>query len=559
MTAIKIFANPNQDVRPLQGRKNLFSNAFYKCLTPLGLLAAILLSIQTTCHAQDTIITPEKYIQNYKDLAIDEMKRTGVPASITLAQGLFESGNGNSFLAKPPYNNHFGIKCKTGWTGRSVKVDDDELQECFRAYDRVEDSYMDHSNFLTCQSRYAFLLQLDPTDYKAWAFGLKQAGYATNPKYPEKLIEKIEKYNLYQYDIGNTKTPPIAGQEPPEHHILLTQKERENSFTFRNIPAYVIQPGDNYGTIADEHNMMRWELRVYNDLGAREGLKPGTILYLKPKHRKGETPFRTVKDGEGMYYISQDEGIKLKMLYKWNRMKKGEEPAPGAVLNLQHKRESKPAVLGPGTIVLRKGVRLIPEPATGPKPDFKAKCPPTDFDSAKTAPPSSVKTMFQSFDKLRSDSSLLFTPSKHKIKNDSSIKMMTTEPVYPTIDGTDVNGKYHIAQKGETIYGIAKNNGLRYDSLIKWNNIMGTISEGVKIYLVKPKNYMEPVKIYQDNSTKSIDNQSTPDTSTQYIVRTGDTLYSISKKFNVTIQQLKDWNGLTDNSISIGQSLKVGK
>ena len=518
----------------------------------------LLLLFKITCNAQDTLITPEKYIQTYKDLAIDEMKRTGVPASITLAQGLFESGNGNSFLAKPPYNNHFGIKCKTGWSGRSVKVDDDELQECFRAYDRVEDSYMDHSNFLTCQSRYAFLLQLDPTDYKAWAFGLKQAGYATNPKYPDKLIEKIEKYNLYQYDIGNTKPAPTA-EEQPEHHLLLTQKERENSFLFRDLPAYVIRPGDTYGTIADEHNMMRWELRVYNDLGAREGLKPGTILFLKPKHRKGETPFRTVKDGEGMYYISQDEGIKLRMLYKWNRMKKGEEPAPGAVLNLQHKRESKPAVLGPGSIVLRKGVRLIQEPATGPKPDFKAKCPPTnDLDSAKATPPSSVKNMFQSVDKLRSDSSFLFTPSKHKPKNDSSIKMMTAEPVYPTIDGTDANGKYHIAQKGETIYGIAKNNGLRYDSLIKWNNIMGTISEGVKIYLVKPKNYMEPVQMRFDDPSKL--SRSIPDeSSTQYTVKPGDTLYSISKKFNVSIQQLKDWNGLTDNSISIGQSLKVGR
>ena len=117
---------------------------------------------------------------------------------------------------------------------------------------------------------------------------------------------------------------------------------------------------------------------------------------------------------------------------------------------------------------------------------------------------------------------------------------MTTKPVYPMIDGTDDNGKYHIAQKGETIYGIAKNNGVRYDSLLKWNNIMGTISEGVKIfYSIRPKNYMEPVKILQDNPDKSIDNQPTSDTSTQYIVKPSDTLYSISKKFNVTIQQLK--------------------
>src|SRR6185437_2817119 len=347
-------------------------------------LLLLLLLFKTTCHAQDTIISPEKYIQTYKDLAISEMKRTGIPASITLAQGLFESRNGNSFLAKPPNNNHFGIKCKSDWTGRSVKVDDDELQECFRAYDRPEDSYMDHSNFLTCQPRYAFLFNLNPTDYKAWAYGLKQAGYATNPKYPEKLIEKIEQYDLYQYDIGNTRKPLLAVHNPPELKTILAPKATENAFTFRDIPAYVIKSGDTYGSIADNHNMMRWEIRKYNDLLPGEELKPGTIVYLKPKHRKGKDEFRTVKDGEGMYYIAQDEGMKLRLLYKWNHMEKGQEPAPGAILNLRHKRTTPLALLPPGTVVPRKGVMLVPAPATGPTPDFKAKCPPPkDSDSVK--------------------------------------------------------------------------------------------------------------------------------------------------------------------------------
>src|ERR1017187_7325918 len=186
------------------------------------ILYFILVAAKPASIAADTTLTAEQYIQTYKDLAIAEMKRTGIPASITLAQGLLESNSGNSYLAKVA-NNHFGIKCKTGWEGRSVKVDDDELQECFRAYDKAEDSYRDHSDFLTTQSRYAELFKLDPTDYKGWANGLKKAGYATNPKYPEKVIENIEKYALYQYDIGNKRVPSkeeptlaITGKYSPE-------------------------------------------------------------------------------------------------------------------------------------------------------------------------------------------------------------------------------------------------------------------------------------------------------------------------------------------------------
>jgi flagellum-specific peptidoglycan hydrolase FlgJ len=169
----------------------------------------LLLASKPVAFGQEKKTTAEEYIQTYKDLAISEMKRTGIPASITLAQGLLESGNGNSKLAKDA-NNHFGIKCKSGWAGKSIKIDDDELQECFRAYDKVEDSYKDHSDFLIGNARYGFLFKLNPTDYKSWAYGLKQAGYATNPKYPDIIIGAIDKYALYQYDSGNTRIPPKA-------------------------------------------------------------------------------------------------------------------------------------------------------------------------------------------------------------------------------------------------------------------------------------------------------------------------------------------------------------
>jgi flagellum-specific peptidoglycan hydrolase FlgJ len=155
--------------------------------------------------------TTEQYIQQYKDVAIAEMKRSRIPASITLAQGILESGNGNSRLATEA-NNHFGIKCKKEWTGRTLYEDDDAPQECFRAYPTAEDSYRDHSDFLMKSSRYAFLFDLTPTDYKGWAEGLKKAGYATNPNYPQLLINFIEKHNLQQYDGGELNIQPAIAR-----------------------------------------------------------------------------------------------------------------------------------------------------------------------------------------------------------------------------------------------------------------------------------------------------------------------------------------------------------
>ena len=152
-------------------------------------------------------LTPERYIELYKDIAIREMKRMGIPAAITLAQGLLETESGNSSLVKKS-NNHFGIKCKSNWTAEGVSHDDDAPGECFRTYKDAADSYRDHSNFLRGSEWYAFLFSLDPSDYKGWAHGLKKAGYATNPKYPNILIRSIEQYNLQQYTLAGVKDVP---------------------------------------------------------------------------------------------------------------------------------------------------------------------------------------------------------------------------------------------------------------------------------------------------------------------------------------------------------------
>jgi flagellum-specific peptidoglycan hydrolase FlgJ len=174
-------------------------------------IIACLLLASSSLHAQKKELVLN-YIATYKDLAIDEMKRTGIPASITLAQGIHESGAGNSELAAAS-NNHFGIKCKSNWTGETVSHDDDKKAECFRKYPSVADSYKDHSDFLKNSPRYAFLFDINPSDYAQWANGLRKAGYATNPKYPEALIKLIEDYGLQEYTdlaVSSVKEPAIT-------------------------------------------------------------------------------------------------------------------------------------------------------------------------------------------------------------------------------------------------------------------------------------------------------------------------------------------------------------
>ena len=177
-------------------------------------------------RAQD-VLTPVQYIEMYKDIAIKEMKRMGVPAAITLAQGILETENGNSDLVKKS-NNHFGIKCKSNWTAASVTHDDDASGECFRSYKTADDSYRDHSNFLRGGDRYAFLFSIDVRDYKAWAYGLKKAGYATNPGYPQILIKHIEQYNLQQYTL-------IAADEVPKFEPGNYQDDKETA-TIEKVP-----------------------------------------------------------------------------------------------------------------------------------------------------------------------------------------------------------------------------------------------------------------------------------------------------------------------------------
>ncbi len=292
-------------------------------------LFLFLLLYQASVAQPDTFkLTKEDYIKMYKDDAIKDMKKTGVPASITLAQGVFESESGNSDLAREA-KNHFGIKCHNDWTGETFHKDDDERNECFRKYNSVLESYDDHSNFLRTRDRYAFLFQLDITDYKGWARGLKKAGYATNPEYSDKIIKIIEDFNLNELDKVSDNLPLFASADNTIKTTGITETKgnesqktvsANNKKTVNDLKYVIAKNGASYYSIASSNKMMLWQILKYNDADKNDAPASGEIVYLEPKHSKAKEQFHIVQEGENMRYISQLYAVKMKKLYKYNHL-----------------------------------------------------------------------------------------------------------------------------------------------------------------------------------------------------------------------------------------------
>jgi len=286
-------------------------------------------------------LTADQYIEMWKVTAIEQMNAHAIPASITLAQGILESGSGNSELAKTA-NNHFGIKCHTTWDGKTFYQDDDAKDECFRSYDHAEHSYEDHSLFLTGRSRYAGLFELNVLDYKGWAKGLKSAGYATNPKYADLLITLIEKYKLADYDLmpnlpmeverekqlasltvtTSTKDVPISvkGTEDQEIDINLNENSHQIKLNKNRTRYVIVAEGDTFYRISKEFNISLWLLYKYNELGHRDVLELGEIIYLDPKKSKAPkgSNIHVCEEEMSLRGVAQAEGIKLKKLLKYN-------------------------------------------------------------------------------------------------------------------------------------------------------------------------------------------------------------------------------------------------
>lgn len=303
-------------------------------------------TLALTASVPETRKSPQLiYIERYAEIAVEEMYRSGVPASITLAQGLLESRYGQSELAVKG-NNHFGIKCHN-WNGAGMYYDDDMKGECFRKYDSPEESYRDHSDFLRFRDRYRFLFDLEPTDYKGWAHGLKKAGYATDSKYPQKLISLIEEFELYKYDLdgGDRRQRPDSpawlerverlddSRKETFHFALSRQMYSKNGVPF----VYSVE-GESYASIAARYNLFHKEILRYNDLKEDVTLYPGTVVYLQKKKKraaKGLDKHIVEEDDCSLADIAQRYAVKLSSLCRMNGFTEDYEPKEGEVIILR--------------------------------------------------------------------------------------------------------------------------------------------------------------------------------------------------------------------------------
>lgn len=314
------------------------------------------------------------YVNTYKALAMAEMQRSGIPASITLAQGLHESEAGTSELVKNS-NNHFGIKCKEDWKGEVVYHDDDSRGECFRSYSTAADSYRDHSDFLKRSSRYAFLFGLDPSNYEGWAYGLRKAGYATNIRYSQILIKLIKDYGLQQY------TLIAMGKMPASEEVVLTMPGSngsggsrvvgqavavgaagvttdsgvvvkvpevsypEGEFSINRTKVVYVAAGVSLLSIAGRYEIPLGRLLDFNDLKEEDVLTRGQLIFLQRKRRTGSIEYHVVREGEDLYSIAQSEGVRLQDILEMNQLTPDARPAAGEKIYLQGSAPTRPRLM----------------------------------------------------------------------------------------------------------------------------------------------------------------------------------------------------------------------
>ena len=400
----------------------------------------LFLSITFYARAQNATVILN-YISTYKDLAIEEMQRTGIPAAIKLAQGIHETTAGTSDLVLKS-NNHFGIKCKDTWTGQSVNHDDDARGECFRKYPSATESYRDHSNFLRGSDRYSFLFNLEPTDYKDWAYGLKKAGYATNPRYPQIIIGLIEDYHLQDYTLialgkmpatenaivktsiedGKKQSPTalvsvIKQEEPVKQPEKIIEKTfyPEGEFKINETRVIYANKGTSFLAIAQQYSVPLARVFEFNDMTQTEVVNKDQLIYLQRKRKTGNNEFHTIQPGETLYDIAQQEAIRLETLLEYNLLKQDMKPAIGEQLNLRTKAASMPR------LALKENYSLY---------------------SGSTG------------------SIAMNTYATENVKPQMTNSIQTTRV-------------YYTVQSKETIYGISKKYNVNIDDIVKWNQLSG--------------------------------------------------------------------------------------
>jgi LysM repeat protein len=440
------------------------------------------------CYAQNTTLQDiTDYIQTYKAAAIEEMQRAKIPASITLAQGLHESGNGKSVLAREA-KNHFGIKCHKEWNGKTYTYDDDAKGECFRVYDDAFTSYRDHSDFLTSRTRYADLFTYPINDYKSWAYGLKAAGYATNPKYAEIIIRTIEENKLYEYDVVIAPDKSInnnVAQAVVTPAVKETAPERQSPTTINQVLVARLNADATVAQVASLYSLEASDIAKFNDVATTDVFPKGTAIFLEHKRKTGEVPSYTVKKGESMKSISDQFGVRLNTLYARNLMKENDQPIEGETIYLQGKRTVAPSTVSYAEFIKQHAPKavILPNPVK-PAPALV-----------------STTTTNGTVDK---------TTEAMVVKQDDKIYIPITSKV-------QVEQPVVVAKQPAAVVPVQAAKTIAAPTV--------KASAGVSTYVIQPK----------------------------------DTLYSLSRKFNVSVEEIKAWNNMTDNSISIGQSLIVSK
>lgn len=443
-----------------------------------ALLLALVGSACLIAHTQDTPrITAEEYIDTYYEIAVREMHRTGIPASIKLAQGLFETGFGNSRLATQA-NNHFGIKCHVGWAGPTISHDDDAPQECFRVYDNAEQSYIDHSTFLMTRPRYSNLFNFPSNDYKNWAHGLRQAGYATNPNYAFELITRIERFELFKFDdpeyvhIPRSErmlTASIDRGVPLPESPLQVAVQNSNKLklevcepvssnpslkickvktTFNNgLKATQAVSGDTPRELAARAGIDLKTFTRYNECHPDWLLPEGTFMYLQPKSSKNNTASSyQVKPGENLWLVSQRYGVKESTLRKRNKLGKNEEPAARQIVYINKKTNNKPQVS-------REPVQLAIVKYDKPiSPVVEVQRPLERPLASGNATPTVAEPAYQ----------VIELP-----KERPSVEAVEEKPVQQKL----VNHRTHVVQPKETLYGLSRMYGVSVEQLMQWNNL----------------------------------------------------------------------------------------
>ncbi len=541
-------------------------------------------------NAQEINTIIQGYVDTYKDLAIKKQREYNIPASITLAQALHESNVGRSYLAINA-NNHFGIKCGGSWNGPTIAKDDDKPNDCFRKYSKVEESYDDHSTFLTGNPRYGFLFDIDPRDYSAWAKGLKKAGYATNPVYAQKIIETIEKYNLAVYtteamnDSDNpddeTDEVDIVVAVPANNNIPAPRQIRpirwDSAFVYQNKKVFNGQEGQSLIPASVYYDINLKKLLKYNDL-KDDILKESSIIFLEAKNGEGSVPTVKVRQNGSMWWHSQKHAIKLSKLLRLNHLDENDVPQIGEYLYLMAENPGTPKTLANPNTTYSTNLDLDSGPKKEPKKNKGKTITRTINLDKKDGMDNSSKTT-----PVKKQNGKGIIPIKNNRDNKSNDVKSNDAAESEDVDFEQL---VHIVTPGQSLDMIAMLYRVPKKSIIDYNYLTSEgLTEGQKLLIpptktlekeveevVEPVEIIEvlpevvevvPVEVEVEDipAPKPVEKKPTPPVTngntTTYTVKTGDNLFRISKKYNTTVDYLQKLNNKENQFVFVGEKLKV--